>query len=367
MNVADSEGNTPLVVACVSGNVGYARALMAAGANVAVQTKGGHTPLHSAIFRQKYELVRELLAAGAPADMKNKHGLTPFDFAVLIGAWDCIDPFVKAGAKLDPRFRHITLEVEALLRGDQAELLAQLLQSGLPADFKGTGGWPLRRLAYLAKATRCASLLEEAGVRLDESVPDKMARGVIDPGFKFLSGRDPQDPRPEMLADKGATLKVRVLVDSKGQACFTLIDECVDPLLCLSLVDTVDTWRFTPPTLGGKPVALWVEREIKFLSAKEQRAERPIADQMPQVVRQVKPEYPHSARRRGQMAEVVLSFVVDETGAVTQARVVRTSGLEFNEPALECVRKWRFKPGRAKGVPVPVEVQVPIIFAISDN
>ncbi len=366
VDVQDHQGDTALMVACLSGNSSYARALLAAGAKVAVQSKAGQTPLHAAIFTQKYELVKELLAAGAPTTVKNRHGLTPLDFAVLIGAWECVEPFVKAGARLDPKAHHISPITESLLRGDQAELLAQLLQDGLPADFKGTGGWPLRRLAQLAKAERCVAILDEAGAKWDERVPDVFVRGSeIDPGLKFLSGRPPADPRPEQLAAKGAVLKVRVLVDSKGQACFTLIDECVDPLLCLGLFDTVDTWRFTPPTRGGKPVATWVQREIKFPSAKERREARPVADQMPQPIRQVPPEYPTSARMRGQTAQVLLAFTVDEKGEVINARVVRTSGIEFNKPALDCVKQWKFKPGKAKGVPVPVDMQVPIFFSLN--
>lgn len=58
---------------------------------------------------------------------------------------------------------------------------------------------------------------------------------------------------------------------------------------------------------------------------------------------------------------VYLTFVVSETGAVTQTRIVRSGGSIIDTEALRVVRGMpRFRPGRLHGVPVRVRLTLPI-------
>jgi protein TonB len=79
-----------------------------------------------------------------------------------------------------------------------------------------------------------------------------------------------------------------------------------------------------------------------------------------------KPEPPYSeeARKAKYQGTVVLWIVVDATGNVTDARVVKPLGLGLDEKALDTVRTWKFKPALRNGTPVPVRVMVEVSFRL---
>jgi TonB family protein len=84
----------------------------------------------------------------------------------------------------------------------------------------------------------------------------------------------------------------------------------------------------------------------------------------PRLLREVKPDYPESARRRGVEGEVVLELVVRRDGTPSDVRVRRRLGSEFDDLAVQAVRQWRFEPGRWRGAPVDVAVEVVVEFRI---
>ena len=77
------------------------------------------------------------------------------------------------------------------------------------------------------------------------------------------------------------------------------------------------------------------------------------------------PAYPRIARRFGYEGCVSLRLTVDETGAVTKADILRSSGHRVLDRAAEkTVLKWKFCPARQLGVPVASRVEVPLIFKL---
>ena len=82
----------------------------------------------------------------------------------------------------------------------------------------------------------------------------------------------------------------------------------------------------------------------------------------PERTRLVKPVYPREALSRGEAALVVIELIIDETGKVSDARVLR--GVEpFAKAALEAVAQWEFRPTRVDGRPVRVRYTQPISFS----
>ncbi|MBN9693796.1 MAG: energy transducer TonB [Verrucomicrobia bacterium] len=75
-------------------------------------------------------------------------------------------------------------------------------------------------------------------------------------------------------------------------------------------------------------------------------------EQRAQPTSQVPPTYPPELRKARLEGQVVIDFVVEETGRVVDARVDRSSHPEFEKSALEAIRKWRFRPGVREGKPV---------------
>lgn len=72
--VQDRHGNTPLHLACDSGDVHTVQPLLGAGKKVTLRSKNkdGQTPLHIAVSNGDMGIVKELMLAGARPDIKNK-------------------------------------------------------------------------------------------------------------------------------------------------------------------------------------------------------------------------------------------------------------------------------------------------------
>ena len=93
-----------------------------------------------------------------------------------------------------------------------------------------------------------------------------------------------------------------------------------------------------------------------FLSAADEKTEPPVP------VRTVSPEIPDSFSRSGKLGLVTINLRVDDKGNVQDPTVVKSSHSELEEPAVNAIRKWRFKPARRDGSAVSVNVTIPIRF-----
>ncbi len=85
-------------------------------------------------------------------------------------------------------------------------------------------------------------------------------------------------------------------------------------------------------------------------------------DQRPRATVQVPGVYP--SELRGEKVEGVASviFIVDAAGRVTSPRVDTSTRVEFEKPALDAVRQWRFEPAIRSGERVPCRMRVSIRF-----
>ena len=81
-------------------------------------------------------------------------------------------------------------------------------------------------------------------------------------------------------------------------------------------------------------------------------------------VRMVAPVYPDSMRRDGVSGVVSVVFEVDEKGNVTDPKVQKSSNHEFEQPALDAIVKWKFKPGLKDGVPIKMKLSIPLKFSV---
>jgi periplasmic protein TonB len=88
-------------------------------------------------------------------------------------------------------------------------------------------------------------------------------------------------------------------------------------------------------------------------------------EEKPVPTRQIEPTYPPALRRQKIDGSVVLVFVVDEQGNVVAPRVERSTHMEFEKPALDAIRRWKFTPGKKDGKEVKVRVRAPLIFKVN--
>ena len=111
--------------------------------------------------------------------------------------------------------------------------------------------------------------------------------------------------------------------------------------------------------------------EIRSLTATETVQEDlfDVADleKRPEPISQVAPTYPAELRKAKVEGLVTLIFVLDETGRVEDPRVENSSRSEFEKPALEAIRRWRFSPGEKDGQAVRTYIRVPMRFRVSSG
>jgi periplasmic protein TonB len=74
--------------------------------------------------------------------------------------------------------------------------------------------------------------------------------------------------------------------------------------------------------------------------------------------------YPEIAKRAGVEGKVYVLAFVDETGLVTNAKIIKGLGAGLDEAALNAVKQTKFKPGKQRGKPVKVQVSIPIVFRL---
>jgi TonB family protein len=80
-----------------------------------------------------------------------------------------------------------------------------------------------------------------------------------------------------------------------------------------------------------------------------------------QVITRVRPRYPEEARNMKLSGEVVITADVDAQGKVTKAVVDRGHPL-LRDAAVEAVMRWHFKPASLKGVDIPSQCKVSVVF-----
>jgi TonB family protein len=84
-------------------------------------------------------------------------------------------------------------------------------------------------------------------------------------------------------------------------------------------------------------------------------------DMGPKINKKVTPVYPELAKRACVSGKVILAFIVDEEGNVTNVSL--KDGHPFlNDTAINAVKQWKFAPTFLNGEPVPTAATVQVIF-----
>jgi protein TonB len=87
-------------------------------------------------------------------------------------------------------------------------------------------------------------------------------------------------------------------------------------------------------------------------------------DQPPVPLVRLEPRYPREALRRRVEGEVIVEFVVDESGRCSAIEVISSRpGRLFESSAVRAIEGWRFSPGTSNGKPVAVRVRQRVAFA----
>jgi protein TonB len=88
-------------------------------------------------------------------------------------------------------------------------------------------------------------------------------------------------------------------------------------------------------------------------------------EKKPEPISQVAPAYPAELRKAKIEGSVTLVFVLNEDGHVEEPRIENSSRPEFEKPALDAIRKWRFRPGMKDGKAVRSYIRQALRFHVA--
>ena len=76
-------------------------------------------------------------------------------------------------------------------------------------------------------------------------------------------------------------------------------------------------------------------------------------------------QYPRIARDAGVEGRVIVGFVVEPDGRITNVKIIRGKVQSLDEEALRVTKMMpRWKPGKQRGKPVRVQFTMPITFLL---
>ena len=163
------------------------------------------------------------------------------------------------------------------------------------------------------------------------------------------------------------TVWAKVAVDEAGVPAVVSIDDPAYERFRGAIEGFLPAWKFAPARKGGKPVAAEIPVAFLVLRAPKWNTGVVKAEQMPKAISQVRPTFPLSLRRTRQQGEVLLQFTVDKDGSVKDVVVKRSDHPDFEQPALDAVLKWKFKPAMAGGKPMAMKLQQAVIFNLHNT
>ncbi len=85
----------------------------------------------------------------------------------------------------------------------------------------------------------------------------------------------------------------------------------------------------------------------------------------PVVIHRVTPPYPRTALAARMNGMVIVECIIDKTGRVRDARVVRSSSTLFDQAAIDAVLQWQFAPGSLHGKAIDTIFDLTVTFRVS--
>jgi ankyrin repeat protein len=232
-----------------------ASALVKDGADVNVAESNGTTPLHWAVHHGNVDLVKQLLKAGADVNVANNYGATPISEAAVLGDYALMKVLLDAGADPDSTNPDGQTPLMVVARSNNLDTAQLLLKHG--ADVNATEQWKGQNAVIWAAAQSQPAMLK----LLLEAGGDPDLRSMINPRERQISQERRFQWRPAggmtalvYAAREGCLDCVKLLVDAGAD-----IDagdaENVTPLLVAVINMRFDTAQFL--VAAGANVNKW--------------------------------------------------------------------------------------------------------------
>jgi len=87
----------------------------------------------------------------------------------------------------------------------------------------------------------------------------------------------------------------------------------------------------------------------------------------PELVNQIKPEYPEKVKKKGVTGTVILDALIDREGCVRDTYVLKGMPFGLTESSIAAVKSWAFNPATLNGEPVKVRYVLTISFHLDEK
>lgn len=241
--------------------------------------------------------------------------------------------------------------------------------------------------------------------------PDELSKGAVDCMVppKPTYQTEPQFSPEARQQKKEGVVTVRIVVAHDG----TVQSACVERALGYGLdeeaVNAIRSWKFTPATFNGQPVATALLIEVEFHpsdksdgtipnNAKTVSAEGVAGEPAEAAPSDVKPAAanatdqaftritpvaigkgvtpprliyspaPESAQASGPAkysGTVTLQLVVSAEGKAENIKILKSLGPGLDQKAIDALHQWKFEPAMKDGHPVAVEIAVEVDFRLN--
>ena len=84
----------------------------------------------------------------------------------------------------------------------------------------------------------------------------------------------------------------------------------------------------------------------------------------PVLINRVEPTYTEEARAKRISGIVILEVIIDKTGRVTNAQVLKPLPFGLDRAAVDAVKQWQFQPGTLNGQPIDVIFNLTVNFRL---
>ena len=216
-------------------------------------------------------------------------------------------------------------------------------------------------IAFLAMLTLSA-WAQAGGSRSDEGANDGPREGTPP---RLIHADPVNDSGDSSMARTRHTCVISVVIGRDGKLRSAQLENTQPSPFDSAALDSVQRATFSPATLNGQAVGARTQVWVEFRG--DGQPALPTTDPGPSFKRpraNIAPiaEYTPEARRQGIQGEVLLSFVVTESGGVKDVLVLRRLGGGLDEEAVKTVQQWQFAPATLDGEAVPDRIKATMSF-----
>jgi len=231
-------------------------------------------------------------------------------------------------------------------------------------------------------------------------VSQKVEEGLI---AKKVQPQYPQEAREQHIQ---GTVILKAQISKEGDvAQLDLVSG--HPLLVPAAIEAVKQWKYKPFLLDGQPLVVETQVSVDFtpettegagsesgppsvigsipgdpgggivggvITTTVRNADGTLRVHLPSsisetlLIKRVQPKYPEAARKQAIRAgSAVFKGIISKEGDVVEVQLVSAASPAFEQPAIDAVKQWKYKPYLLNGRPVEVETQIDVAFTFPTN